>query len=58
LEPYGKLALGFDKADMWPRYYFYLNLAMIEVEAWLRKRGQWDDEKSKWSDVKNPLQEG
>ena len=29
-----------DGADMWPRYYFDLDRAKAECEAWLDKRGQ------------------
>jgi len=29
-----------DEADQWPRYYFDLDRAKLEVEAWLIKRGQ------------------
>jgi hypothetical protein len=29
-----------DNADGWPRYYFDVERAKLEVEAWLRKRGQ------------------
>lgn len=36
----GELARELDHADGWPRYYFDLNLAKVEVEAWLVKRGQ------------------
>jgi hypothetical protein len=36
----GELALGFDHADLWPRYYFDLERAKLECEAWLKKRGQ------------------
>lgn len=28
-------------ADGWPRYYFDLARAKLEIEAWLVKRGQW-----------------
>ena len=35
------MALEIDAADMWPRYYFNLDRAKREVEAWMRKRGQW-----------------
>lgn len=40
LHPTGKLALEIDGADMWPRYYFDLERAKLEIEAWLVKRGQ------------------
>jgi hypothetical protein len=39
--PGGELARGMDTADCWPRYYFDKDRAKAEVEAWLRKRGQW-----------------
>jgi hypothetical protein len=32
--------LNVDGQDMWPRYYFDLDRAKAEVEAWLRKRGE------------------
>ena len=28
-----------DGHDLWPRYYFDLERAKLECEAWLRKRG-------------------
>lgn len=40
LEPRGKLARDLDGADGWPRYYFDLERAKLEIEAWLEKRGQ------------------
>jgi hypothetical protein len=39
----GELLLSIDAADGWPRYYFDEARAKAEVEAWLRKRGQWMD---------------
>lgn len=30
-----------DEADMWPRYYFDIDRAKLEVEAWLKKRKEW-----------------
>lgn len=30
-----------DHADLWPRYYFDLDRAKLECEAWLQKRQQW-----------------
>lgn len=30
-----------DYADLWPRYYFDLDRAKLECEAWLKKRQQW-----------------
>ena len=35
------MALEFDAADMWPRYYFDLGRAKAEIEAWLIKRKQF-----------------
>ncbi len=35
-----KLAQDLDAADGWPRYYFDLDRAKLELEAWLAKRGQ------------------
>jgi len=32
--------LYLDNSDGWPRYYFDLTRAKLEVEAWLKKRGQ------------------
>ncbi len=32
--------LYIDAADLWPRYYFDLERAKLEIEAWLRKRKQ------------------
>jgi hypothetical protein len=40
LHPEGKLAMSIDFADGWPRYYFDLDRAKLELEAWIRKRGQ------------------
>jgi hypothetical protein len=40
IEAHGKLALSLDRADLWPRYYFDLERAKLEIEAWLIKRGQ------------------
>lgn len=34
------IKLFVDYQDGWPRYYFDLERAILEVEAWLRKRGQ------------------
>jgi len=36
----GNLARDLDGHDMWPRYYFDLERAKLECEAWLAKRGQ------------------
>lgn len=38
--PTGSLAMSMDHADGWPRYYFDLDRAKLECEAWLVKRGQ------------------
>jgi hypothetical protein len=35
------LHLGIDAADGWPRYYFDLERAKLEILAWLEKRGQF-----------------
>jgi hypothetical protein len=40
LFPRGGLALEIDAADGWPRYYFDFDRALLEIEAWLVKRGQ------------------
>ena len=40
LHPRGRLALAIDSADAWPRYYFDLDRALAEIDAWLVKRGQ------------------
>jgi len=34
------IRLNLDYADMWPRYYFDLDRAKAEIEAWLVKRKQ------------------
>lgn len=34
----GSLARDLDDADAWPRYYFDLERAKLEIEAWLEKR--------------------
>lgn len=39
----GNLHRELDWADGWPRYYFDQARAKAEIEAWLRKRGQWVD---------------
>lgn len=41
LFPREKLALEIDDQDGWPRYYFDEDRAKLEIEAWLKKRGQW-----------------
>jgi hypothetical protein len=38
--PSGKLARDLDDADGWPRYFFDEARAKLEIEAWLKKRGQ------------------
>ncbi len=38
--PRGKLLLSIDYQDGWPRYYFDLDRAKLEIEAWLVRRGQ------------------
>lgn len=35
-----ELAIELDDQDGWPRYYFDLERAKLEIEAWLVKRGQ------------------
>jgi hypothetical protein len=40
LFPVGRLALDVDQADGWPRYYFDITRAKLEIEAWLTKRNQ------------------
>jgi len=35
------LARDLDDADGWPRYYFGFERAKLEIEAWMKKRGQW-----------------
>jgi hypothetical protein len=35
------LRLYIDGQDAWPRYFFDLNRAKLEIEDWLRKRNQW-----------------
>lgn len=36
---YGPLRRDIDDSDRWPRYYFDLERAKLECEAWLKKRG-------------------
>lgn len=38
-----KLARDLDSADAWPRYYFDLYNAKLEIEAWLIKRNQLEE---------------
>lgn len=33
--------LALDAADLWPRYYFDLDRAKLEIEAWMKKRKEW-----------------
>lgn len=40
IAPYGQLERDMDGTDGWPRYYFDLDRAKLEIEAWLDKRGQ------------------
>ena len=47
-----------DWADGWPRYYLDLGRAKLEIEAFLQKRGKWDDQKSKWLEVYPDLVQG
>jgi len=39
LETRPPLTRAIDEADAWPRYYFDLGRAKLEIEAWLEKRG-------------------
>lgn len=42
--PQGRqLALSLDYADMFPRYYFDLDRAKLELEAWVRAREELQD---------------
>lgn len=43
LHPRGRLRLEVDGQDGWPRYYFDRDRALLEIEAWLDKRGQLPD---------------
>jgi hypothetical protein len=40
LHPFGLLEREIDPSDGWPRYYFDLERAKLECEAWLEKRKQ------------------
>jgi hypothetical protein len=40
LFPSGMLELSIDYQDSWPRYYFDLERAKAEIEAWLEVRHQ------------------
>jgi hypothetical protein len=35
-----EIAMTVDAADLWPRYFFGLDVAMSQCEIWLRKRGE------------------
>lgn len=39
--PRASFSSEIDGQDGWPRYYFDENRAKLEIEAWLRKRGQF-----------------
>lgn len=41
LDAGSSLRLEIDDADLWPRFYFDETRAKLEIEAWLKKRGQW-----------------
>jgi hypothetical protein len=38
----GELGRDLDESDGWPRYYFDLERAKLEIEAWMKKRKQDD----------------
>lgn len=40
IHPFGHLTYELDDADLWPRYYFDLDRAKAECEAWLEKRAR------------------
>jgi hypothetical protein len=42
-DPNTAMARDTGLVEHWPRYYFSLARAMLEVEAWLRRHGQWVD---------------
>ena len=44
LFPSGKLTLEIDRSDCWPRYYFDLERAKLEILDWLKKRNQYATE--------------
>jgi len=48
----GKLGTELDWADGWPRYYFDIDRAKAEIEAWLKKRNQWIAD-SHWKEDSN-----
>jgi hypothetical protein len=41
LEVTSPVQLAIDHADGWPRYYFDLDRAKAEIEAWLHTRREW-----------------
>lgn len=41
VESLDHITLFIDGADGWPRYYFDLDRAKLEIEAWLKFRNQW-----------------
>jgi len=45
LEQLCRDGLYIDDADGWPRYYFDLDRAKLEIEAWLSRRGQAVDDR-------------
>ncbi len=47
IDPRSRLLLDIDEQDGWPRYYFDEDRAKLEIEAWLRKRGQFVENQTK-----------
>lgn len=47
IETSGSLAMSLDSQDMWPRYYMDFKRAIAEIEAWMKKRGEWID--NRWT---------
>lgn len=41
ISTHGELAREFDHQDLWPRYYMDFDRAKLEIEDWMKKRGQW-----------------
>lgn len=39
--PRDQLMLDMDEQDGWPRYYMDLDRAKLEIDDWMKKRGQW-----------------
>lgn len=39
--PREQLAMEIDGQDGWPRFYMDLDRAKLEIEDWMKKRGQW-----------------